>query len=261
MCLSEAKGMDIKMKTVSANNWSVLNNIIYKIYTTKDADKMRKNFLEQMKMVLDFDSAEFYLTDLEDSSHFSQPIKYNCEIDGEGMFYEMLKKSTLSFLGKSIVFLETDIMPAEVRQKASFYKEYYVVNNWQYSLHLLLGDGTDCVGLVTLYRTIGKENFDSDDMFVLDLMKEHLLFRLSEERKERESLQEKLTVSEASEKYHLTKRESTILRMLMKGKDNNTISEELQISVNTLKKHILNIYRKLNINNRVQLFKMIKEKE
>ena len=47
----------------------------------------------------------------------------------------------------------------------------------------------------------------------------------------------------------------------MKGKDNNTISEELQISVNTLKKHILNIYRKLNINNRVQLFKMIKEKE
>ena len=139
MCLSEAKGMDIKMKTVSANNWSVLNNIIYKIYTTKDADKMRKNFLEQMKMVLDFDSAEFYLTDLEDSSHFSQPIKYNCEIDGEGMFYEMLKKSTLSFLGKSIVFRETDIMPAEVRQKASFYKEYYVVNNWQYSLHLLLG--------------------------------------------------------------------------------------------------------------------------
>ena len=92
------------MKTVSANNWSVLNNIIYKIYTTKDADKMRKNFLEQMKMVLDFDSAEFYLTDLEDSSHFSQPIKYNCEIDGEGMFYEMLKKSTLS-LEKALFFV------------------------------------------------------------------------------------------------------------------------------------------------------------
>lgn len=249
------------MKTIAANNWSVLNNIIYKIYTTKDAAAMRRNFLEQMKMVLDFDCAEFYLTDLEDSSHFLEPVKYNCDIDGAGMFHEMLKKSSLTFLGKSIVFRESDIMPSEIRIKSSYYKEYYVVNNLQYALHLLLGDGTDCVGLVTLYRTIGKENFDSDDMFVLDLLKEHLLFRLSEERKSRESLQEKMTVTEATGQYHLTKRESMILRMLMKGKDNNEISDELGISVNTLKKHILNIYRKLDINNRVQLFKMIKEKE
>ena len=66
---------------------------------------------------------------------------------------------------------------------------------------------------------------------------------------------------ELKEKYHLTKRENTILSLLMKGKDNNEISGELVISVNTLKKHILNIYRKLDINHRVQLFKMIKEKE
>jgi DNA-binding CsgD family transcriptional regulator len=47
----------------------------------------------------------------------------------------------------------------------------------------------------------------------------------------------------------------------MKGKDNVSICDELSISVNTLKKHILNIYRKLGIKNRVQMFKMIKEKE
>ena len=173
----------------------------------------------------------------------------------------MLKKSTLSFVGKSIVFRETDIIPPEIRLKSSYYKEYYVVNNWQYSMHLLLGDGKDCVGLITLYRTIGKDNFDSDDMFLFELMKDHLLFRLSEERRGREERKEKLSVSEAVEKYHLTKREDTILTLLMEGRDNHQISEELNISVNTLKKHILNIYRKLSINNRVQLFKMIKEKE
>lgn len=117
------------------------------------------------------------------------------------------------------------------------------------------------MGLVTLYRTIGKENFDADDIFVLDLMKEHLRYRLTQERSERASIQEKLTVTEATEHYNLTKRESTILRRLMQGQNNNQISEELGISVNTLKKHVLNIYRKLNINNRVQLFKSIKEKE
>ena len=249
------------MRTVAANNWSVLNHVIYKIYSTGDITQMRKNFLEQMRMVLDFDGAEFYLTDLKDSHRFCNGVKYNCEIDGENMFYEMLKKSSLTFLGKSIVFRETDIIPSEIRLKSSYYKEYYVLNNWQYSMHLLLGDGNDCVGLVTLYRTIGKDNFDSDDMYILELMKDHLLFRLSEERKNREGVKEKLTVSEAAQQHHLTNREKTILSLLMEGKENSEISSELSISVNTLKKHILNIYRKMDIKNRVQRFKMVKEKE
>ena len=48
---------------------------------------------------------------------------------------------------------------------------------------------------------------------------------------------------------------------LMEGKDNSFICDYLAISINTLKKHILNIYRKLGIRNRVQLFKKIREKE
>ena len=39
------------------------------------------------------------------------------------------------------------------------------------------------------------------------------------------------------------------------------ICDELVITPNTLKKHILNIYRKLGIKNRVQLFKMVREFE
>lgn len=70
---------------------------------------------------------------------------------------------------------------------------------------------------------------------------------------------EKLTVTQAVEKYGLTRRENTILCNLMQGKENPVICEELTISTNTLKKHILNIYRKLGIRNRVQLFKMIRE--
>lgn len=72
---------------------------------------------------------------------------------------------------------------------------------------------------------------------------------------------EKLTVTQAVEQYGLTRREDTILRNLMQGKENPVICEELTISTNTLKKHILNIYRKLGIRNRVQLFKMIREHE
>lgn len=249
------------MKTITANNWSVLNNIIYKVYTTEDAGQMQESFLEQMRLVIDFDSAEFYLTELSDSNRFVEGVQYNCDLNGAQLFREMMENSVVVPQEKSMVFRSTDIFRPGERESSSFYQAYFVKNNWQYSLHLLLGDGQECIGLISLYRAIGKENFDADDVYILDLMKDHLLYRLLGERLERASIQEKLTVTEATEHYNLTKRESMILRRLMQGHNNNQISEELQISVNTLKKHVLNIYRKLNINNRVQLFKAIKEKE
>lgn len=73
--------------------------------------------------------------------------------------------------------------------------------------------------------------------------------------------QEKLTMTEAVKKYNLTKREQTILGLLLQGMENAQICDQLSITVNTLKKHILNIYRKLGIRNRVQMFKLVKEQE
>ena len=55
-----------------------------------------------------------------------------------------------------------------------------------------------------------------------------------------------------------------ILRILNdqnKPTGSKLIADELVITPNTLKKHILNIYRKLGIKNRVQLFKMVREFE
>ena len=145
--------------------------------------------------------------------------------------------------------------------ETEYYKKVYRPNNWHYSLQMILGKDKEFLGVITFYRTIGKDNFQYDDIFLLDLLKDHLAYRLYRDRQECNNGQEKLTVTEAAEKYGLTKREHTILRLLMQGKDNNQLCEELSISVNTLKKHILNIYRKLGIRNRVQMFKMVKERE
>ena len=47
------------MHKLETNDWLVLNNIIYKIYTTKDFDKMRSELMERLKLLLDFDSGDF----------------------------------------------------------------------------------------------------------------------------------------------------------------------------------------------------------
>ena len=249
------------MRTLETNDWMILNNIIYKIFTTEKTDTMRQAFMEQMKMVLDFDSADFYLAAVDGSNKLERPIAYNCDEDMSKMFEDIDYSRGIMYGGKSIVYRETDIMSDEARVKTEYYQKVYKPNNWHYALQMILARNKEFLGVVTFYRTIGKDNFQYDDIFLVDMLKDHLAFRLYQRKKEEESTPEKLNVTQACEKYDLTRREHTILKLLMDGSGNDVISKELSISVNTLKKHILNIYRKLGIRNRVQLFKLIKEKE
>lgn len=50
----------------------------------------------------------------------------------------------------------------------------------------------------------------------------------------------------------LTRRENEVLTRLWQGQSYKTIAEELFVSRETVKFHIKNIYRKLNVSNRVQ---------
>lgn len=247
------------MKNLETSDWLLINNIIYKIYTTEDLTAMRENLLEQLTMILNFDSADFYLAGGTGKTGLFEPVMYNCEVDTSAQFDEIDYSRGIMYSGKSMVFRETDIIDDEKRMKTDYYLSVYKPNNWHYAIQMILAREKQFLGVITLYRTIGKENFQYDDVFLLDMLKDHLSFRLYNERLNVQNSVQKMKISEVVEKYHLTKREETILKLLLQGLDNESISNELVISINTLKKHILNIYRKLGINNRIQMFKMIKE--
>ena len=57
----------------------------------------------------------------------------------------------------------------------------------------------------------------------------------------------------------LTKREKEVLDFLVKGYPNELIASTLFISSNTLKRHVQNIYNKLNVHNRAELYKLLHE--
>lgn len=68
--------------------------------------------------------------------------------------------------------------------------------------------------------------------------------------------------SEEKEKtpFNLTDREQEILKLLVKGMLYKEIGNELQISPNTAKKHVLNIYAKLHVNSKAQALALAYEK-
>lgn len=59
--------------------------------------------------------------------------------------------------------------------------------------------------------------------------------------------------------YKMTEREQSIIRLIIKGKTNEDIGDELFISTKTVKNNISSIYRKARVKNRVQMTNLIRD--
>ena len=105
------------MNTLQTNDWLILNSIIYEIYTTADFDQMRRKFLEQMKMLVDFDSADFYLASYGEEYHLKAPVTYHCDEDLSEV-YDSIDYSRSIFGGYVEGSYGVQIMAAETKSYA-----------------------------------------------------------------------------------------------------------------------------------------------
>ena len=143
-------------------------------------------------------------------------------------------ETDVMYNGKSIVYRESDI-----------------------TIKMVLGEEERFLGVVTLNRKKGKKDFDYDDIFILDILKDHMSFSLSQRLASSVDVSGNTNIQEFVNRYCLTKREEEVLMHMLSRQDNHTISDELSISINTLKKHERNIYQKCNVSSRMQLFKLV----
>lgn len=71
---------------------------------------------------------------------------------------------------------------------------------------------------------------------------------------------EPAAVKSSADTFHLTNRELEVLSYIAQGTPNKEISTILFISLETIKSHVKNIYRKLGAKNRVEAVRMATEK-
>lgn len=247
------------MRTIETSDWVILNDIIYDIYTMEDFSDMQFHFLEHMQMILDFDAAVFSLPSREALTAINSFTTLHCDPDLIRKYQSLDYRHGIMYSGKSMVFRDTDIISDEKRLQSEYYRSVYIPNKWSFALQMTLAKSGNFLGAVTFYRRSGKPDFAYFDIFILNMLKDHLSYRLETQLSKEQSGDSRLSLEKAADTYSLTKREVTILELLLKGEETDAICQTLLISPNTLKKHILNIYRKLGINSRSQIFRMIRE--
>jgi DNA-binding NarL/FixJ family response regulator len=74
------------------------------------------------------------------------------------------------------------------------------------------------------------------------------------------TLAQKTTAPKEKTPFNLTEREQEILKLLVQGLLYKEIGRELDISANTAKKHVMNIYGKLHVNSKIQALTLAHEK-
>lgn len=72
-----------------------------------------------------------------------------------------------------------------------------------------------------------------------------------------ETISNKIDMNDIRQQFRLTRRESDILRRVLDGLRNIEIAEELEISEQTVKDHLSNIYRKIGAENRMALMRVL----
>lgn len=84
-----------------------------------------------------------------------------------------------------------------------------------------------------------------------------ILFVLMHQRKSSHSFEHGRLGSDFYSEYNITQREKDIIALLIKGSNNHEIASRLFISEKTVKSHIYNVYRKVGVQNRVELVNKI----
>lgn len=244
------------------NDIILLNDIILKIYTIKDFDEMRKMMLSSLRFLIPSFGIAFYLASITESYRLSNGLGTGISKESMDLYlseYQDYDQTTWSYATPAAkAYNESAFIQNEAYQNSRFYNRIYAPHNIIYQVALTIIHNGIFLGVIALFRTKGEEDFKQEDLFKLELLAAHLGERMYQNI-------QTLRIKQSSHpdreillsKYHLTLRETEVLYAILNGNKKNLICESLCISPNTLKKHILHLYRKFDVNNWVELFQEV----
>lgn len=247
--------------------WERLNATVNDIYKIENRRKMRQKCLENLKKLVYFDFSDFeiglcaenYEPSLVDAvvlSKFSKKTEEEFMDQYEQIYHKSDYVKWVFTSENSLVYRESDLISKEARENSVFFKEYLEKFNLVHVAGISIINQSRFLGAITLYRSAKKGDFSDKDIYILKQLLPHLQTRLCESKGEVEKKGSYLLIH----RYHLTQREIEVVEAIYRGDSNGIIGTQLSISEHTVKKHISNIFDKLEVNSRTLLIKFIIDK-
>lgn len=227
------------MLKLTARDLYTYNHLLYQLYDPTATTTWRLILLRNLATFITYSSACFYLAAATQPEYFCKPAALHLASLPESFQCTSLLATNHSNL------LQSPQPLAQTKLGQTLTQHYPAAQ----VCHLCLVHNGQRLGLLSLLRQTELPPFTQADFKRLQFLTAHIEQRLTWELQVHQQ-----PVACNAEKYHLTPRQQTIVKAILAGKDDTAICQTLHITRNTLKKHIANIYRNLQISHRSQLF-------
>lgn len=241
----------------------LISKILYKVFSISDELQMRRAVLELIPNLVWCNKASFYLGASQKEYFIDRPVGYHMDEKLLNQYLDYDHRcdymNGIFINSETEVYRETDYFTEEVRTGTSYFRELLEPNDMYYSVQISLYYSDIFLGVISLFRGKGEEDFSDHELFLLTLIKDHLALRLHQDYIKVGNGAVSNSMQKYIQIYGLTVREADVVRLIFEGMTNDQMAEALSISHYTIQKHISNIYKKLNINSKSQLFRLESE--
>lgn len=250
------------MQLLLEYEWLAINELLFNIFKAKNDIEMRTVYLQNIRLLIPYSKASFYLADFSGQKVLTDGLGINFDegvlprYPNEYIEYDYGKWIFMS--SESKVYRTSDWFPENMRESEPYYENAFKPNNIHFEVRLPLYYNSLLVGFTALFRASCQSDFSDRDLFILDQVKNFLAYYLYKHVFLRqEDIDESSVIEPLAARYNLTLREKEILFLIISSKSNEEIANKLCITLSTQKKHVMNIYKKLNIRSRNELFKLL----
>lgn len=249
---------------ITAEIWQKLNDLIYNIFRCNDSVELRTVFLNEIAEVLPYKMAFFDLKGTyRGKTFYYDPISVNFPKESLDLYYQKYADKdyaswVLSQPDDFAVYRDSDLVPISVRESSSFYREWLEPQGLSHGCGAIITYNKTIYGTVTFAREKSMPDFSDGDIEVLRAVVRHMGLKFyqlypsgiayDENRDEHTGF---------CEHFHLTERENELCQLLYKGVPTKEIARLLCISINTVNRHIANVYRKVGVGSRLELMKLM----
>ena len=256
----------MEQELLSRHDFERMLDTIYQTNSTSDVDSFAKVALSRLYILIPFDKAMLLPLMSMSGKRLAHPTRaytygmdakydiYQGEYDDDPFFLAMTGKSHPEGFCESVAY------PEERKVSERIYREFYEPQGIHYAMRISLVHNGLVLAQLMLFRSKGAEDFQVRDGIICSMLSKHLAqkyIHLIEDEAPAEP--EQHAESKIRGSYNLSQREYQIAEMIVAGKSDQEIAEELVISLSTVKKHVYNAYAKLGVNKRVQLIMALTE--
>lgn len=242
-------------------DWNFIVDTIYEINAEEDPKRVGRIALEALFVLIPSD--QIMLTYMEKTDQLNLRCK---DVDTVGMPALYLDKFLAgdynddpyflycNVLKETKCFRDSDNMSDSYRESTPIFKDIYSKQGIYYSMRSYLAYKGSIVANISIFNSKERGDFSDRDLFILDLLAPHVALKLGRIIAEKNGEEKRPVSPEQYDKWGLTTREQEIANLVVEGMPDDQIADSLCIAKSTFKKHIYNIYQKVDVNNRVQLY-------